>query len=78
MKQIKISEIETAIYGKNGLYERTVKEINRIGKAEAIKRIDKKRQSIDTYCRQFDYPEKFDYRPQPRTIILFAEKLGIE
>jgi hypothetical protein len=78
MEQIKKNEIEKAIYGKSGLFARTVYKIEEIGKKESIKMIGKKRQSIDTYCRQFYHPEKFDYRPQPRTIMEFAEKLGIE
>lgn len=78
MRQLSIDEIEIAVYGANGIYERTVKKIEEIGVKEAVKKTGKKRQYIDIFKRQFNFPEKFDYRPQLNTIKEMAELLGVE
>ena len=78
MAKIKLSEIEKSIYGENGLFQRVIDHIEKIGMAESVKMTGKKRQHIDILKRQYHNPEKFDYRPKLDTIIEIAEKLGVE
>lgn len=75
---LKISEIENSIYGKGGLYERTVKKIEEISIPEAVKITGKKRQSFNIYIHQFNHPEKYDYRPKFDTIKEIAEMIWVE
>lgn len=78
MKQLTPNEIENAIYGKDGLFERTIKKIEEIGIRETIQKTGKRQQRISTYMRQFYHPEKFDYRPKYDTIKEIADALEIE
>lgn len=77
-KIITLNEIESAVYGENGLYARTISKIEEIGIKETVRITNKKQQWINIFIRQFKYPEKFDYRPKLDTIQKIAELLGVE
>lgn len=77
-KQQTITEIEESIYGKDGLYDRTIKKMSEMEMTEIMKLTGKKRQYIDLFKRQFKNPESFDYRPKLDTIKEIAESLGVE
>lgn len=77
-QMIKLSQIESSVYGADGLYSRVIKKIEEIGTTESMKLTGKKRQYITLVMRQFKNPEKFDYRPKLDTIIELAERLGVE
>jgi len=82
MQKINKNEIEKQIYGEHGLYRRVIdkiREYKRMNKSrELITLTGKKQQYIDTFIRQFENPEKYDYRPKFDTILSIAEKLGVE
>lgn len=75
---LKASEIETGIYGENGLYQRTVEKIESVGIKTTMEKTGKSRQRVDIFRRQYKHPEKFDGRPKLETIREFAEPLGVE
>jgi len=78
MAKLKITDIEKAVYGKDGLFFRVVEKIDKVGVYETAKITNKKKQYVDTFKRQFKTPEKFDYRPKLDTIIEIARAMGVE
>lgn len=77
-KNMTAEQIEIAIYGKGGYYERTVKKIESMSQKEVCKRTGQSRQRILGFRQQFREPDKFDYKPKLETIKKIAESLGVE
>ena len=77
-KQIKICEIEEAIYGEGGAFERVVKKMDEMKMCDVAKITGKFQQSLDIFKRQFYHPEKYNYKPKFDSIKNIAEKLGVE
>lgn len=78
MKKLTSEEIEKEIYGKDGLYFRVIKKIETIGKLETIEKTQKRRTWIDSFVRQYYYPDKFKQKIKFSTITEIARMLGVE
>ena len=76
-KRITVQEIEAVIYQRGGLFERVIKELEKIGNKKARELTGKRQQYIDTIKRQFRNPEKYEL-PKVSTLIDMARKLGVE
>lgn len=75
---LNLKEIESAVYGADGLYSRVVSEIEKLGTREAKIKTGKKQQHLSIFVRQFKFPEKYESRPKLDSIKEMAEKLGVE
>jgi len=73
-------EIYDAVYGKNGLYKRTINKINEMQENREMSKIreltNKKPQWIYMYKKRFDNNEKQITKLQ--TILQIANDLGVE